>query len=507
MIWIATTPASAIFLQRDTANQDYVALAWVRGCWEFFTEKMLAVYFLAPLFRLFGPSPRWEQVWLAVLAAVSAALVYLLTKLVSRSRFAGVLAVGLLLSLPAFQFFNRTYFGYLFPFLLLGWLAAYYQRWLWTGLFFGLAILGHFNSLVPVGLSTILLFVYFLRHVPVRQWFFYAAGGLAPLIITEGLFFFYMGHVHAFVWLRGTIDVIRSPLVESLLQPGWLWVAAAIAMMNGWILAGTLLFGALAAPLVLRRDRYGLALGLSFAGVVLFYTLQAGLSSLVVVPRLLMSALPFWCIAAGILIAKAVASLPAQGLRTIASVSAVGLVVIGAASTGAFIRQFTQTLIPKIDQAFQQAAAEARPVRMVGHPQVALFYSQLYGVELLVNDTLWIESWMPDQAVLIFEGEGPTNLTSNNYDVRRFSLRAEQDRQYPALTEEAGLGRAMEVWWPINESKSVNPGRPTDIAKASYYYAGAGCFTPPVYSDGDRPRSLHYYQLAWKKVLAVFGQA
>jgi len=81
LFWIVVTPSSAYFLQPDTPTQNYVALAWSQGCWEYVTEKMLSV---------------------------------LLTT-----------------ALPAFQFFSHTYLGYIAPCLLPGWLAAYHRRWGW----------------------------------------------------------------------------------------------------------------------------------------------------------------------------------------------------------------------------------------------------------------------------------------------------------------------------------------------------------------------------------------
>lgn len=115
VFWLIATPPSAYFLQIDTAAQDYVALALTRNCWEFFTEKMLAVLLLHPLFWLFGPSPYWETALLAVAATLNGIAAYELARLSSDSRLAGIVALLLLNALPFVQFFNRAYFGYLFP--------------------------------------------------------------------------------------------------------------------------------------------------------------------------------------------------------------------------------------------------------------------------------------------------------------------------------------------------------------------------------------------------------
>jgi hypothetical protein len=433
---------------------------------------------------------------------VSSVTIYQLAYLGSKqSRFSGAVATLLYTALPYTQFFNRTYFGYVIPCLLLGWLAIHYQKWWWSGLCFGLAIIGHFNSLVPVGLSCFWTAVLYFRQNSVREWLYFALGGLIPLVLVEGLFFIHMGTAHPFVWLKGTFGIIFLLSTNSVTTNNWLWVMETIYTTNGAV--SLLLLLSLIAPYLLKTHKPLLGLSLSFITLALFYTFQAGATQALIVPRLLVSSYSFWCIGVGITLDFIAGKMPSYSKYLVQST--ITVVLLGAViQTSIFIYGFIQTPYPLQTQWMQKAAKENRPVRYDGNMRIALWDAHINGIELLVNDKQWLKQQAPQQAVLIFTGAVPNALDKSNYEITMVDLDANTDSKFSTLTQEAGIPRHAELWWPTQESKPIKPSYPLDTANAAFYYSGQGCLTPPVYSDGDTPRTLHYYQLVWKRITNVF---
>ena len=167
--------------------------------------------------------------------------------------------------------------------------------------------------------------------------------------------------------------------------------------------------------------------------------------------------------------------------------------------TAIFIREFTRTLYPQIEQAFIKAAEEKRPVRHEGNRWIPLFFAQMYEIELLTNDSRWIEADAPRQAVLIFEHESPGALSRDNYHIESLELNSAINASYPGLMGEAVIPRRFEIWWPTGASTLI--GNQTNLPLYSTYYSGSGCVTPPPYGNG----TLYFYQLVWQKTTSWLG--
>ena len=499
LFWLATTPGSAYFIQGDTPAQDYVALAWSQGCWEHVTEKMLAVVLLTPLFVFFGPSPHWETALLAGASVVSVVTTYELSRLLTKSRLGGLIAVLLLTALPAFQFFSHTYFGYQLPCLLLAWLAVQRKQWGWAGFWFGLSFVAHFNALVPIVLSVCSLFVTHIRYLPWRSKIRLVVGGLAPLVCVEGLFFMYTGD--PLIWSRGILAVISkfsgatAAGLAVVAHSNWWWLIETVVSNNGALNSAVLALGTL-APLVFRGNKTGAALGLSFLGAALFYSLQAGIGQSLMLARSLAVLYPFWVVCASAVLLFLTKLLSASHRIYELAAGAILLGLFGATvHTGLFLRDFSATLQPQVAEWFRAAAAEHRPIKYSGSTWSAMYLAQAYGVELLVGDVRWIEANDPGQAILIFEGQAPTGLVSDGYKIESFLTKSTADTMYPALTVQAGIFRRVELWRPTRPSQSIKPTSVTNRENASFYYAGAGCYTPPRFMYG----AMHFYELLWYK--------
>ncbi len=498
LLSLATTAPSAYFLHFDAPTQDYMAAIWMQNCWEHVTEKILPVLLLAPIFRVFGPAPHWETLLLMIATATSLATVYELTRLFNGTRLAGIIAALLLAALPAFQYFSRIHLGYPIPFLLLGWLMIWHKRWALAGACFGLAITAHYNSWAPVGLS-LLAAMSFSRPPTWKNRLIFGTSFAAPLLAVDGLFFLYNGV--AFEWNRSVFTEITrlSRLGDATPKPNWLWVGETVITSNGLILALVLATGIFAPLILFRRDKAGLAVSLTCVVLASLYTVQAGLGRAFLVSRVLASAYPFWAICSASVCANMLGRLRPVPLRRIGA----GIVILGLAGaiahTAIFIREFTETLYPQIEQAFIKAAEEKRPVRHEGNRWIPLFFAQIYEIELLTNDSRWIKADSPGQAVLIFEHESPGTLSRDNYRIESLEIGSTTDALYPGLMEEAGIPRRFEIWWPAGASSLI--GNQINLPSYSAYYSGSGCVTPPPYGAG----TLYFHQLVWQKITNWLG--
>ena len=126
IFWGATTTPSAYFLHFDAGTQDVMALAMNQGCWEYATEKYFAILLLALVFKVLGASVLWETLILIAASAVTVVGVYELTRVMTDSKWAGLMSALLLIALPAFQYFSRTHLGYVTTLLVLAWLAVWH---------------------------------------------------------------------------------------------------------------------------------------------------------------------------------------------------------------------------------------------------------------------------------------------------------------------------------------------------------------------------------------------
>ncbi len=307
----------------------------------------------------------------------------------------------------------------------------------------------------------------------------------------------YLGPGSFPIYTRSTLAVILTPQVGYIIPPGFTWLPRAIVETNGWL---PLIFLApgLIAPYLVRSDKKALALSASFVGLAGFYTLQAGFTQAVVVPRLLMSSMPFWCINAAIVWIKLIQWVTSPKGRSLALGAASLVMVISVVNTQLFIREFTRTPYPIVEEWFNRAKAEGRPIRYGGNIRIGMFYAYFYGAETLVNDRRWINDNTPEQAVLIFTASVPPTLSREGYTVTEINQPSQADQTYPSLTKEAGPVRHIELWWPSHKSLPVKPetASPFTGLDATGYYPGSGCASPPTYMNG----TMWYYQLVIHKI-------
>ncbi len=505
---IASTHPSAYFLHFDTPTQDMAALEWAHGCWEWNTEKILPVMLLGLLFKIFPPSPYVETVVLLLFMATSATTAYELTRSFTQSNAGSWFTVLLLLSLPAYQYFARSYLGYQIPFLLLGWLAVWHNRWGWAGLCFGLAVTAHFSSIVPLAFSVVALSIFFLRAVHWKKWLTFMAAGAVPVIVADAIFFAYLGR--PFAWSMGSSAVLlRLSNYVADPHPNWFWVAESMFYSNG-LLPSLLLALGILAPVALRRNQSGLAFSISFMGWAGFYTIQAGIGRAILLSKILTPLYAFWAVGVGVVVWRIVNSLPLLSQRRIATSISIVVPAIIATQTTAFIRSFSQTLYPNVEQAIAHAAEENRPVRYFGsNIYAALFFARAYGVEMLVGNNGSASDTTLGNAVLIFEGHIPDAMDQQDYAATTFDITTETGASYtifPALTEaailQASQSRRVETWWPSSAHSE-----PAIFAASSgfpnIYFSGSGCVTKPWFGDG----TMHFYQLAWSKVTNALFQS
>lgn len=501
VLQILSRTNSAYFLHFDTSTQDVAALEWVRDCWGYSTSKILPVVLLGPFYKLFGPSQHWETLLLLVWAAVTVATVYELARLISERRAVGLVAALGIMALPAFQYFSRTHLGYPMPFLLLGWLAACHKRWPWVGLCFGLAITAHYNSWVPVGLSLGILGVLYCRpNSDWKQWVGLAICFALPLLAMDALFYIYTGV--PFQWNQGVFgEVFRlSNLGDTAPSPNWGWVWQTLVASNGLPLTVLLGVGWLAPIGLWRGHQTGAAMLATFVGVVGLYTFQGGMGRALLVSRILATSYPFWMIGTALAIGWVLERIRSVVWQRATLAATSFILAIAILQTAIFIRAFTQTPYPYIEQIMVRAAQESRPVRYVGIYWIPSFFAQVHGLEMLTGDDRWLNDNAPGQAVLVFEGRVPPGISQTNYEIESFAVTDSADDVYLGLTYEATLPRQVEVWWPTRASQPI--GRPAHLPSYSVYFDGSGCVTMPAYGE---QRQWHFYEFAWHKLLEKLG--
>lgn len=501
----ATTPASGYFVHADAASQDFMAVSWLHNCWEFLSEKMTSLFVLTPVFAVLGPNPWWDTATLAIVAAIGLALVYEMTRELTGAPWAGGMAALFLAALPAYQFFSRVHIGYVLPFLLGGWLAIRRGHWGWAGFCFAMAPMSHFGAAVPVAVSVAALAVVQLRPANWKLWAAFVAGGLAPILAVEALFFAYTGT--PFAWTRGTLAVGLRWSPVNILAGGGLgltggsltWLPEVLAGSNGPVLSAALAL-ALPAPVLLRKDWNGAAMtAASLLTALVFAGIAAGRPGFV--SRSLAPLYPLWVIGAAVTGYWLRSLFVAARFQSWVAAGAAALLGVALVQTGVYIREFTQTPYPQLEKWFQRAIDEARPVRYQGLPWTPLYYLAFQGTELLVDDERWIESGTTGQDVLIFQDQAPAGIGRDGYTIMAVTLDDTIDATHPVLTGEAAIPRRYEIWWPQESSQPIGPQTFKPNGQVVYYYSGSGCATPPPYGGG----TLYFYQLAWNKLLRMLG--
>ena len=529
IFWGATTTPSAYFLHFDAGTQDVMALSLNQGCWEYATEKYFAILLLAVVFKVLGASVLWETLILIAASAVTVVGVYELTRLMTDSKWAGLMSALLLIALPAFQYFSRTHLGYVTTLLVLAWLAVWHERWGWAGLLFSFAFAAHFNAAVAVGLSLGMLALFYLRpsslsekpvflrstpqrsevgektgffHRHWKKWTHLAIAIILPIVFIDFLFFLHNGQM--FYWSLGTVGVsmrwsgVSAGAAPAMQLLNLLWLPQTVWGSNG-VLLSILLALSLIAPVLLWKNHKALAMITAFLGTAIFYGAVAANRD-GFVSRALAPSYPFWAIGAGVVLGWLVERLPK--FKQIALSGVVIVLGVSIISTGFFIREFTQTLHPQVEAWILRAAKEGRPIRHVGNPWLVLFFAQANQVEIVSGDNIWIEDNKPGQAMLIFEGSAPAHLNRDGYVVDSVEMNRKADDAYPVITREAMLASRYEVWMPARQSEPImmiDPSRPQK--SLTYHYSATQCVTPPPFGNG----TLYYYQLAWKRLTERFG--
>lgn len=502
---ITTTPSS-YFVHADAASQDFMALSWINGCWEFLSEKMTSLFVLGPLFRLFGSSPFWDTVSLAVVAAITLVLTYELARDLTGSRFGGILAALFLSALPTYQFFSRVHISYALMFFTGAWLAVRRNHWGWAGFCFAMAPMSHFGATVPVGISLGVLALLYLRPAAWKPWFSLIISGLAPILVVEALFFFYTGQ--PFLWIRSTLVVglrwsgVNGQPATSLATPTYDlgWLPHMLLGSNGLVLTLLLVLAIPAFFLLVRKDKVGSAMIASVLLAVAAFTFVAALHP-GFVSRSLAFLYPVWSVGVAVMVCWLIERVVLLWLKEITIAAWLGVLILFLLQTGFYIRNFTQTPYPVLEQWFQRAIAEKRPMRYEGLTWIPLYYFGFQGDEILVDDPRWLETGQTGQDVLVFEGHAPANINPEGYTVTVISMDDSSDVIHPVLTGELIIPRRYEIWWPDGPSQPIGPQTIPAGGAVSYYYSGVGCATPPPYGGGTQ----FFYQLVWSKLTKLFG--
>lgn len=254
-------------------------------------------------------------------------------------------------------------------------MATYHRHWGWAGFCFGLALIAYFPALPLFGLSVLAIIVFHLRRETWQHWLMFCLAGIAPALIVEAIFFFYVGQ---FLWTRSTFGLLwkYSGATATVSHPYWSTLIESILGSNGWALSISLASGVF-APFVVRHRPAGFALTLTAVGIALFYILQSIIGRSSFVARLLVPSYLLWSICAAIILARAVNFLPALLLRRITSGILVAGLLAAVINTSLFIHEFTQTAYPQIETWFIQAAQAKRPIRYQGNMRIALFYATI----------------------------------------------------------------------------------------------------------------------------------
>ncbi len=504
LLWLIVTPLSTWFLGADTATQDWVALAWTQDCWEWVTEKMVAVFLLSPLFALFGASPLWEWGLLAIAYALTLATAYELARRIGGTWQTGALAALVLIASPGFGLYARSYFGYIFPALLFGWLMVVNKRWFWAGLGFGVAFVAHFNTLVPISIAGLSILVTHIRHEKPQSWLYGALGGALLPAFTEMVFFLYMGSLsHPFTWLRGIIRVLTR--FSSTNSPGnWFFLPEHLVAHNGWPLAIILMLG-LITPLIVRKDRGGLALGATGLLTATFFAVQSGMGGSLVIHRSVMPSYPLWVVSAAVSAIWLLNRIRTERIRSLITTTGLILLTGHGILTSIFLHRLLPTVYPQVAQWFEQIADAGLPVKTQGTWNAALFFAQKYHIEALISDPRWLESGETDHAVLVFIGqEAPDTLDPTGYTITGYELETPLPSGYPTLHNSMSRARYAELWWPQTKAaQSVQPDTPPKEPTVALYYAGTGCSSKPsVTFEGEH---VYYYQRVVRRLQRWLG--
>lgn len=195
-----------------------------------------------------------------------------------------------------------------------------------------------------------------IRYLPWRSKLQLVFGGLAPLVCVEGLFFIYTGD--PLIWSRGILAVISKfsgatvAGLAAVAHPNWWWLMETVVSNNGASNSAVLALGTL-VPFVFRGNKTGMALGLSFLGAALFYSLQAGVGRSLMLARSLAVLYPFWVVCASAVLLCVTKLLSAsQRIRELGA-GAILLGLFGATvQTGLFLRDFSATLQPQVAEWF-----------------------------------------------------------------------------------------------------------------------------------------------------------
>lgn len=513
--------ADTYFLHFDTPTQQVAASDLVHGCWGDTAASLAPVFLLGVLFSIFGIHTWIETMVLALLGALMAAALYRTAAQVTGSKRWALLGALWFISLPTMLYYTRMHLGYALASFVLGVMLCADRRWFWAGITLGLAILSHFNMLIPVALWCFWL-VLLVPHQRFQRALLIAGGILAISVALEAVDFLYTGKIFGWVDQVAT-DAFR--LTDTLAGSPWpiTHLVQIMSYSNGWLNA-LLLAISLAYPFV-RRPRVPLMDAIYLTGWSLLggYSLRVALGNQFLTPRMFAAAYPLLLLASLFTLARLLArarrawpqgrALQRAGLALGALLVAVTLPLHAVEAAAG-----SHTGYPAIGQAFEQAAADGRPVRYFGNFHVAQFYGSFYGVETSINETSPDLILGDSQAIWIVEGELPPSLGADGrlnrsrYEITRYPHLA---GFRPALVEGYGTSPAMlsalaaaprpietsqiEVWQPQNQ-QGVFQAR-VDEGQYLYYYSGEGCVSPLRYGKG----TANFYQVLLEKAGTVWA--
>lgn len=487
---IGTVP-SGYFLHLDTSNQNVAALSLIRGCFEYSSEKMWTVLVLAGTYGIFGANPQYEIVLHLLHTVASCVLIYRITTTLTKDEWGGVLAIGLCLALPAFQYFTRTYWSYAVPLILLTMWFAIRRKYVIAGLATSLTLLAHFSSLAPLGLLWLYLFYELFQQRDWQTFLKCCVAVLAPIVVVELLFLLYYGPESPLLWTFGTLNALTNHS-DAAYQPNPLWFPQGVIGSNGGV--RSLLLGVAFASLWFLRGNPRLQkVALLGLGSAVFYWVQGTLGRGTLFTKAFTLLYPFWSILVAYVAVELWKSIRKNGLYVRLGAA---LIVWGLAfSTAFFIRDFTQT--PQLLRAAVYQDYDYPILATAGSTIYnPAFYALLHQQETIYGTTPeeWPAFVAQSSPIIINSGASLKNTAMiAGYDlVTDVNLNKPAHNRFPVLNAEAGLDQTLEVWLPDTFAQDAH--FQTESAKISppgNLYSGSGCLSPKPYGNGTQ----YFYEL------------
>ncbi len=422
-------------------------------------------------------------------------MIYRITTRLTNDEWGGVVAVGLCLALPAFQYFTRTYWSYAVPLLLITLWFAIQRKYVQVGVFTGLTLLAHFSSLVPLGLLWLYLF---FELYQARNWQTFLKCCLAvfaPIVVVELLFLAYYGPETPLLWTLGTLNALTNHSGVAY-DPNLFWFPLGIVGSNGWLPA-LLLCTALGAAWYLRNNVYLQKIALMGLGVAAFYWTQGALGRGTLFTKAFTLLYPVWAILAAFVFVQIWKQ--QYKVQRYLQLGTVVFVWSIALSTALYMRSFTQT--PQL--------VRAEVYQSYDYPVLAIGGSTIYtpAFYALHSEQETIYGTTADQWAMFVEATQPIIVNSGdslvgqdligNYELSQsVDLQTPMNNRFPILNEEAGLDRTLEVWLPTSMQNNAHfQVDGATISPPGNFYPGTGCLSKKPYGNGTQ----YFYELVLER--------